>query len=393
MPDPIFRCSGLISPSRGTKIVLYDRPPHHFHRSSPQETHEVRYFQGPFTRTCSMCILTAFPSTSCLLGTTSWFPSIIISTLLDIFHWDRLAILKNASNGSCNGAIVSKRFVCDSFTDWTVISWYSARAIWWWTNIPWNPPSCSTTRQTCITRIKYLLDTRRGFFYPSRGPEHLWTPCYNTELFASQDSGNSNRQRPALWYIYAEDQRVAGLLEVGSMRKLMVGSGGLSGLVGFGGFRRVSAFEFIGSGSANESCWHVWMWPTSLCVEVWLVRKLPFYFPSATVNGELVCQSWWKTKWMDLSFLMLPNLQSRLRYDCIHFLQANCLTKYQELLVSFPDSSKLKILASSLQPPARSQLYSAKAAVTDTGDQLVWTSWEDNWNRVMRRLILSDVNL
>lgn len=96
---------------------------------------------------------------------------------------------------------------------------------------------------------------------------------------------------------------------------------------------------------------------------------------------------------MDLSFLMLPNLQSRLRYDCIHFLQANCLTKYQELLVSFPDSSKLKILASSLQPPARSQLYPAKAAVTDTGDQLVWTSWEDNWNRVMRRLILSDVNL
>ncbi|KAL9716021.1 mannosyltransferase [Leucoagaricus gongylophorus] len=26
---------------QGTKIVLYDRPPHHFHRSSPQETHEL----------------------------------------------------------------------------------------------------------------------------------------------------------------------------------------------------------------------------------------------------------------------------------------------------------------------------------------------------------------
>jgi len=81
-----------------------------------------------------------------------------------------------------------------------------------------------------------------------------------------------------------------------------------------------------------------------------------------------------------------------------HFLQENYLTKYQELLVSFPDSSKLKILSSSLQPPTRSHLHphlvnAAVDDVPDTDEQSVWTSWEDNWNRVMRRLILSDVNL
>ena len=73
----------------------------------------------------------------------------------------------------------------------------------------------------------------------------------------------------------------------------------------------------------------------------------------------------------------------------------NYLTKYQELLGSFPDSSKLKILSSSLQPPTGSHLHPqlVNAAVHGTDDQSIWTSWEDNWNRVMRRLILSDVNL
>lgn len=81
-----------------------------------------------------------------------------------------------------------------------------------------------------------------------------------------------------------------------------------------------------------------------------------------------------------------------------HFLKENYLTNYQELLASFPDSSKLQILSSSLQPPTGSHLHPnlvnvAGYDVLDTDDQLVWTSWEDNWNRVMRRLILSDVNL
>lgn len=71
------------------------------------------------------------------------------------------------------------------------------------------------------------------------------------------------------------------------------------------------------------------------------------------------------------------------------------LKLFQELFTSFPDSQKLKILASSLQAPSRSQLHShtAKAVVEDTNDQWVWTNWEDNWGQVMRGLILHDANL
>jgi beta-1,4-mannosyltransferase len=96
-----------------------------------------------------------------------------------------------------------------------------------------------------------------------------------------------------------------------------------------------------------------------------------------------------------LTFSDAAELAEQIEVRLSQTLEEYRLTLSQELLTSFPESPKLKSLASSIQTPSHTHLHSptAKAAVEDISDQWMWTDWEDNWGRVMRGLILRDVNL
>jgi beta-1,4-mannosyltransferase len=59
------------------------------------------------------------------------------------------------------------------------------------------------------------------------------------------------------------------------------------------------------------------------------------------------------------------------------------LTAVQALLKDFPSSEKLHKLAKTLQVPHSKD--------NDT-ERWVWTSWEDNWDQLMKGLIQKDAN-
>jgi len=63
-------------------------------------------------------------------------------------------------------------------------------------------------------------------------------------------------------------------------------------------------------------------------------------------------------------------------------LSSGSLTLVKELLLSFPNSARLHNLRSPLISPSR-----AKTRAQRDEHQWEWSSWEENWNRVVRPLI------
>jgi len=72
--------------------------------------------------------------------------------------------------------------------------------------------------------------------------------------------------------------------------------------------------------------------------------------------------------------------------------------QFEELLTAFPSSSKLSSLAASLEsishrPDTPLHPHTSKQYSDLTEEVWTWRTWEDNWNSVVRPLILSDMNL
>ncbi|KAF9454934.1 glycosyltransferase family 33 protein [Macrolepiota fuliginosa MF-IS2] len=154
-----------------------------------------------------------------------------------------------------------------------------------------------------------------------------------------------------------------------------------------------------------------WVWVR--CVSLWLeAEDYPILLGSADLGVCLHSSSSaldLPMKVVDMFGCGLP--VCALKFDCLHelvrdgvnglvFSDASQLAgQLEELLTSFPDSPKLKDLAESLKSPTTSpHLHSIKAVVEDENEEndgvtWVWTNWEENWGRVMRPLILNDINL
>jgi len=73
--------------------------------------------------------------------------------------------------------------------------------------------------------------------------------------------------------------------------------------------------------------------------------------------------------------------------------------QFEELLTAFPSSPKLSSLTASLaslshRPEIPLHSHTLKQYPDLTQDDVwTWRNWEDNWNHVVRPLILSDINL
>ena len=93
-------------------------------------------------------------------------------------------------------------------------------------------------------------------------------------------------------------------------------------------------------------------------------------------------------------FETAPQLATQLEVHLIFFcdiLNSHDDSIVKTLLAGFPDSPSLRKLASSLE---RAPATPNPHVSTNHGSQesQMWCTWEENWGRVMRPLILHDVN-
>ncbi|KAF5355663.1 hypothetical protein D9756_003970 [Leucocoprinus leucothites] len=333
---------------QGKKIVLYDRPPHHFHRSSPQETHEL--FQHLRASLFAQSSLHDFlPSSSPPYSTP--------------------------------------------FTQTT-------------------PPPSETPLATPAAELSYT--SRSPTSASMIEPSPLGTPLVeisNEQTYHEIRLPTLRQDRPALLVSstsWTPDEDFSILLEALSMYEVRAVAQRSSSplpkvlvvVTGKGPLRDTYMKQI------NE-LQKKWKWVR--CVSLWLeAEDYPVLLGSADLGVCLHSSSSaldLPMKVVDMFGCGLP--VCALKFDCLDELvkdkvnglvfsnAAQLAEQIEELLASFPDSPKLKSLASSLETPSKSRLHShsVKAAVGDASDQWVWTDWGDNWNRVMRGLILSDVNL
>lgn len=96
-----------------------------------------------------------------------------------------------------------------------------------------------------------------------------------------------------------------------------------------------------------------------------------------------------------LVFSGAPQLAEQLEVGIKLFTKVKGSRADQELLMSFPNSRRLAYLAESLKRVSSPQhIRSPRPAVAEEDpENWAWTDWEENWSRVMRPLILDDVNL
>ncbi|KAJ3576271.1 hypothetical protein NP233_g535 [Leucocoprinus birnbaumii] len=332
---------------QGKKVVLYDRPPHHFHRSSPQETHEL--FQRLRTSLFAQSNLQGFlPSSSPPYSTpftqTTPPPSETPS-------------MKPATESPYG----TKSSTSASLIDTS----------------PLGTPRVEASNQQTYHEIR--LPNRRQDRPALLVSSTSWTPDEDFSILLEALS------------IYEVRASSKPSLPLPKILVIVTGKGPLQDMY----------MKKIGELQKN------WKWVR--CVSLWLeAEDYPVLLGSADLGVCLHSSSSaldLPMKVVDMFGCGLP--VCALKFDCLHELvkdgvnglvfsdAAQLAEQIEELLVSFPDPTNLERLAKSLQNPSKSRTHahSPKAAVDDTNDQWVWTDWGDNWNRVMRGLILSDVNL
>ncbi|KXN89805.1 Chitobiosyldiphosphodolichol beta-mannosyltransferase [Leucoagaricus sp. SymC.cos] len=321
---------------QGKKVVLYDRPPRHFHRASPQETHEL------FQRLRSS--LLAQPSLHGFLPT-------------------------------------SEPPYSTSFTQT-------------------SPPPSTSHSSTPALR--------------SSPTSTLGTPQFEASdgrIYHEIKPSTLRQDRPALLVSstsWTPDEDFSILLEAlniyevrakaqsftSSLPKVLVVVTGKGPL-------RDSYMRKVNGLQKN------WNWVR--CVSLWLeAEDYPVLLGSADLGVCLHSSSSaldLPMKVVDMFGCGLP--VCALNFDCLHELvkdkvnglvfsdAAQLAKQIEELFASFPNTSRLKTLTDSLLTPSNSQvlLHSPTSTTTDIDEQWYWTNWEENWGRVMRGLLLSDVNL
>lgn len=101
-----------------------------------------------------------------------------------------------------------------------------------------------------------------------------------------------------------------------------------------------------------------------------------------------------------LNFKCLDELVKHGKNGVIFHDAGELAEQLEDLFKGFPSSQKLSALSLSLSKTAKRPLTPTNLHASSTrrnaqtrGDEWAWSSWEDNWGRVVRPLILRDVNL
>jgi beta-1,4-mannosyltransferase len=170
--------------------------------------------------------------------------------------------------------------------------------------------------------------------------------------------------------------------------------------------RCLHAFQFFRARFTHEGCWYVWVWSSSLRTRFCLVgpfllcsvllSRVPgqTYQPFHTSLSELV-----KNGKNGLLFQTASQLALQLEVcyiPCFTKTLVNFLPWSNSL--SFPDALALHSLTLALAelphgPLNLSNPHILEQCPTTEQDNWTWTTWEENWGRVVRPLVLSDVNL
>ncbi|KAF8973841.1 beta-1,4-mannosyltransferase [Flammula alnicola] len=101
-----------------------------------------------------------------------------------------------------------------------------------------------------------------------------------------------------------------------------------------------------------------------------------------------------------LSFACLSELVKNGKNGLIFETASQLALQLEDLFLSFPNAEYLRALSLNLAslprtPSTPSSVHTAKQYPRATDDEAAWTwcTWDENWGRVVRPLILSDVNL
>ena len=101
-----------------------------------------------------------------------------------------------------------------------------------------------------------------------------------------------------------------------------------------------------------------------------------------------------------LVFKNATQLASQLEVGCLHPLDSCFILRIQALFVSFPESPRLRALHSSLSmasqkpsTPTHIHLPHQQDMQSQDVTSWHWETWEENWRRTVRPLILHDISL
>ncbi|CAA7271421.1 unnamed protein product [Cyclocybe aegerita] len=317
---------------QGHKAVLYDRPPRHFHRSSAQEIHEL------------FCKLQ--PSLLAQKSLRGFLPKVSMPYSTPLTDTPE----RTSSRGSASPT-------SSSFAETRMPTLRADRPAVLVSSTSWTPDE----------DFSILLDALR--LYESRAQE-----------LGSVDA-------------------VKAPMTKGRLPKLLVI------VTGKGPLREKYMTEIS---KLQES----WKWVR--CISLWLeAEDYPVLLGSADLGVSLHSSS----SALDLPMKVVDMFGCGLPVCALDFTCLNELVKngknglvfnnssqlaiqLEELFLSFPDAPRLALLTSSFNnlshrpsTPSNPHMPKQHRSTPEKEETWTWSTWEENWGRVVRPLILSDVNL
>ncbi|TFK40930.1 beta-1,4-mannosyltransferase [Crucibulum laeve] len=330
---------------QGYKVVLYDRPPRHFHHSSPQEVHELfRKLQPALSRQKSLRGFLPEASPPYSTAFTQTTPQ---------------------------AASINPQYSSVSYAHRAKIT------------SPLITPKSEAIPSYNRLRLPTLREDRPALLVSSTS----WTPDEDFSILLEAIK------------IYEERAEELSSEASKSLPKLLV-------VVTGKGPMRDKYMEEVGR--MQES----WRWVR--CISLWLeAEDYPILLGSADLGVCLHASSSaldLPMKVVDMFGCGLP--VCALDFSCLKelvkdgenglvFRNAPQLSEQlEQLFTSFPDCPSLKALASSVssssnRPSTPSNPHVPKQFIEsdDSNDRWTWNTWDENWGRTVRPLILSDVNL
>ncbi|KAF8167872.1 mannosyltransferase [Crassisporium funariophilum] len=332
---------------QGHKVVLYDRPLRHFHRSSTQEVHELfRKLQ---------------PSLASQKALRDFLPPVTPPYSTPLTH----TASKSSAKPSGAAPIDSYRAKIPSRI---------------------TTPHLEDNPVYTEVRMPTLRPDRPALLVSSTS----WTPDEDFSILL---------EALRIYEMRAEERASEHTTADGRLPKLLVI------LTGKGPLREKYMSEV---GKMQES----WKWVR--CISLWLeAEDYPVLLGSADL-GVCLHSS---TSALDLpmkvvdmfgcglpvcalDFACLSELVKKDKNGLIFRNAPQLAEQFEELFLSFPAAPRLAALNASLaslseRPRTSSHPHVPKQYLTSSNEDTswAWSTWEDNWGRVIRPLILSDVNL
>lgn len=179
-------------------------------------------------------------------------------------------------------------------------------------------------------------------------------------------------------------QPMAGTWWISDLARFVILFNEFIGLIILGRLRwrgHLLTCQLVCYGFTDENCGHVWLRATRLCPWFLVVGSRK----SVKSGNSFEQKHWWigegRLKRSHLQKCSATSRAVRGQYGQ-NFIIHIFLTLVKELLLLFPNSARLRNLRSPLISPSHKKTCGQKDE-----PQWEWSSWDENWNRVMRPLI------